>query len=182
MPTIKRFEDLHAWQSARELVRMVYEDSGQADFGRDFGLKDQIRRAAVSVMSNIAEGFNSGSDAEFIRFLSFSRLSNSEVQSQAYIALDLHYITQERFQILYEKANLIERQVNSLIAYLAKSRHASIKEPSAQYSIAPPDLSDPSDLSDVSNFSDLSDLSDISDLSDVPDLPDLSDFSDLSDL
>ena len=63
MPTINRFEDLRAWQSARALVRMVYEDSGQADFGRDFGLKDQIRRAAVSVMSNIAEGFNAGSDS-----------------------------------------------------------------------------------------------------------------------
>ena len=129
MPTVKHFEDLHVWQSARELVRMVYEDSEQTGFNRDFGLKDQIRRAAVSVMSNIAEGFNSGSDSEFIKFLSYARRSNSEVQSQAYISLDLTYISQERFQCLYDKANLIERQVNSLISYLAKSRHSTIKDP-----------------------------------------------------
>jgi four helix bundle protein len=97
MPTIKRFEDLHAWQSARELVRMVYEDTGQKEFSRDFGLKDQIRRAAVSVMSNIAEGFGSGSDAEFVRFLGIARRSDSEVQSQSYVALDLKYISQEHF-------------------------------------------------------------------------------------
>jgi four helix bundle protein len=89
MATVKRFEDLHVWQSARELVRMIYEHSGQKEFNRDFGLRDQIRRAAVSVMSNIAEGFNAGSDADFVRFLGYSRRSNSEVQSQAYIALDL---------------------------------------------------------------------------------------------
>ena len=159
MPTIKRFEDLHAWQSARELVRMVYEDSGQKAFGRDFGLRDQIRRAAVSVMSNIAEGFNAGSDAEFIRFLGIARRSNSEMQSQAYIALDLNYISKERFQSLYEKANLIERQVNSLISYLAKSRHSAVKEPTSEYSLNHPDLSDlpAPDFwgSDVSNLSDL---------------------------
>ena len=149
MPTVKRFEDLHAWQAARELVRMVYEDTRQSEFSRDFGLKDQISRAAVSVMSNIAEGFNAGSDADFTRFLGFARRSNSEVQSQAYIALDLTYISQERFQSLFEKANLIERQVNSLISYLAKSRHAVIKEASADYNFDQPDLSDLSDQSDL---------------------------------
>jgi len=143
MTTVKRFEDLRAWQTARELVKMIYQDSGQNEFSRDFGLKDQVRRAAVSVMSNIAEGFNAGSDAEFVRFLGFSRRSNSEVQSQAYIALDLKYISQERFQSIYGKANLLERQVNSLISYLAKSRHNAIKEPTAAYTL---DLSDLSDL------------------------------------
>ena len=131
---------------------MVYEDSEQSGFNRDFGLRDQIRGAAVSVMSNIAEGFNSGSDSEFIKFLGYARRSNSEVQSQAYIALDLNYISQDRFQVLYDKSNLIERQVNSLISYLAKSRHATIKESSPKYTI------NQSDLSDLSDFSDLSDL------------------------
>ena len=131
---------------------MVYEDSEQSGFNRDFGLRDQIRGAAVSVMSNIAEGFNSGSDSEFIKFLGYERRSNSEVQSQAYIALDLNYISQDRFQVLYDKSNLIERQVNSLISYLAKSRHATIKESSPKYTI------NQSDLSDLSDFSDLSDL------------------------
>jgi four helix bundle protein len=149
MPTVKHFEDLHVWQTAREQVRTVYEDTGQPDFSRDFGLKDQIRRAAVSVMSNIAEGFNAGSDADFIRFLGFARRSNSEVQSQAYIALDLSYISKERFQSLYDKANLIERQVNSLISYLAKSNHSAIKETAEQYSAGHSDLSDLSDISDL---------------------------------
>ncbi len=142
MTTVKRFEDLHVWQSARELVRMVYEDSGQQEFRRDFGLKDQIRRAAVSVMSNVAEGFNAGSDVEFVRFLGFARRSNSEVQSQCYISLDLNYISKERFQSVYDKANLIERQLNSLISYLAKSRHNAIKEPTVEYTLDLTDLSD----------------------------------------
>ena len=146
MTTITRFEDLHVWQSARELVQMVYEDTGQPEFSRDCGLKDQIQRAAVSVMSNIAEGFNAGSDAEFVRLLGFSRRSNPEVQSQAYIALDLHYISQDHFDSLYPKSNLLERQINSLIAYLAKSRHAAIKEPPTPYTFDQPD---PSDLSDL---------------------------------
>jgi four helix bundle protein len=155
MPTVKRYEDLHVWQSARELVKMVYEDSGQAEFGRDFGLKDQVCRAAVSVMSNIAEGFGAGSDAEFVRFLGFARRSNSELQSQYYIALDLRYISQKRFQTLHEKANLLERQINSLITYLSKSPHHSIKEHPLQYTVYQPALSD---LSDMSVLLDLSDL------------------------
>jgi four helix bundle protein len=155
MTTVKRFEDLRAWQSARELVRMIYADSGQNDFGRDYGLKDQIRRAAVSVISNIAEGFNGCSDGDFLRFLGYARRSNSEVQSQAYIAMDMHYISPERFQSIYAKANLIERQLNALIAYLAKSRHAAIKEPSAAYN-----PSNPFNLQDLSDLSDLKDLTD----------------------
>jgi len=95
MPTIKRFEDLHCWKSSRELVDMVYEATNESPFNRDFGLRDQIRRAAVSIMSNIAEGFNAGSDSEFIRFLGISRRSVSETQSQSYIALDQKYITQD---------------------------------------------------------------------------------------
>ncbi len=147
MATIKRFEDLHVWQSARELVKYIYEDSGKNEFGRDFGLKDQIRRAAVFVMSNIAEGFNAGSDAEFIRFLGFARRSNSEVQSQCYISLDLNYISKERFQSVYDKANLIERQINSLISYLAQSKNKSIKEPSSIYTVnLPEDSKTPLDL------------------------------------
>jgi four helix bundle protein len=153
MTTVKRFEDLHVWQSARELVRMVYEDSGKQEFSRDFGLKDQVRRAAVSVMSNIAEGFNAGSDAEFVRFLGFARRSNSEVQSQYYITLDMHYISQERFRTLYEKANLVERQLNSLISYLSHSRNKAVKEPPAEYIIDnPEDDESPLDLQDLSDL------------------------------
>jgi four helix bundle protein len=116
----------------------------QAGIWPDFGLKDQIRRAAVSVMSNIAEGFNAGTDRELIKFLSYARRSDSEVQSQAYIALDLKYISPERFQILYDKANLTERQINALISYLAKSSPRTVKENTADYSLS--DLPDSSDL------------------------------------
>jgi four helix bundle protein len=144
MTTVKRFEDLHCWQSARELVNMVYEATNNPPFHRDFGLRDQIRRAVVSVMSNIAEGFNASTDAEFMRFLSFSRRSISEVQSQAYIALDQEHINQDTFNNVYNKANEAEQQVNALISYLNKSRH-SVKDSQAIYSA---DLQNSSDLSD----------------------------------
>jgi four helix bundle protein len=139
MSTIKRFEDLRVWQDARDLVRIIYKESGNNEFGRDFGLRDQIRRAAVSVMSNIAEGFGAGSDAELVRFLGIARRSNSEVRSQAYIALDLGYLSQDRFQVLSEETSLIERQINSFISYLSKSRHHSIKETTTEYSIDLPE-------------------------------------------
>ena len=87
MATFKRFEEMHAWQSARDLVKLIYGATKQPDFSRDFTLRDQIRRAAISVMSNIAEGFGSGSGAEFIRFLGYARRSVSEMQSQLYAAL-----------------------------------------------------------------------------------------------
>jgi four helix bundle protein len=143
MTTVKRFEDLHCWQSSRALVNMIYETTNESPFNRDFGLRDQIRRAAVSVMSNIAEGFNAASDAEFMRFLSFSRRSISETQSQIYVALDQQYINQDLFNKIYEKAKETEKQINALIGYLnkSKSRYAAKEEQSA-YSLDLSDLSD----------------------------------------
>ena len=143
MTTVKRFEDLHCWKSSRELVNVVYEATNETPFNRDFGLRDQIRRAVVSVMSNIAEGFNAGSDSEFMRFLSFSRRSLSETQSQSYVALDQKYITQDVFDKIYSKANETERQINALIGYLNKSRSRySVKEDKVIYSVDQQDLSD----------------------------------------
>jgi four helix bundle protein len=137
MPTVKRFEDLHTWQAARELVKMIYEVTNLPAFNRDFGLRDQIRRAAVSVMSNIAEGFGAGSDAEFVKFLGYARRSNAEVQSQCYAALDQKYLTETHFQELYTKANILERQINTLITYLhhPKTSRNSIKDQPAEYII-----------------------------------------------
>jgi four helix bundle protein len=125
------FEDLHVWQSARELVNLVYAISRKPAFQHDFGLKDQIRRAALSVMSNIAEGFGSGSDPEFIKFLGYGRRSISETQSQLYTALDQQYLLQEECQRIYGKANETERQANRLIGYLSatKTRHSMREEP-----------------------------------------------------
>ena len=104
---IERFEDIRAWQEARVLTNMVYDASDTGPFARDFGLRDQIRRAAGSAMHNISEGFDAGSDTEFIRFLKYARRAASEVQSQLYVALDRRYITQEQFQRLYDQATSV---------------------------------------------------------------------------
>jgi len=150
MATIKRFEDIHAWQTARELTNLVYQFTSGGEFGRDFGLRDQIRRSANSVMLNIAEGLDSGSDSEFVRFLGYARRSASEAQSALYTALDQNYITKQQFSIAYEKAQSSKRQINALISYLTKSKTHSIKEPSAPYEINLPqdDQLDYSDHSD----------------------------------
>jgi four helix bundle protein len=109
MATIHRFEDLHAWRSARDLTNLIYELTHAGEFARDFGLRDQIRRAASSVMLNIAEGFDAGSDAEFVRFLGYARRSASETQAGLYTALDQKYILQSQFDTVYEKATICKK-------------------------------------------------------------------------
>ncbi len=101
MALIKRFEDILAWQEARSLTRQIYQLSSSGLLARDFGLKDQIQRASVSVMANIAEGFDCDSRLEFARFLGFARRSAVEVQSLLYAALDANYINENTFQMLY---------------------------------------------------------------------------------
>ena len=119
---IKKFEDLDSWKKARELANVIYNLTDQEKFKRDFRLCGQIRDASGSVMHNIAEGFDSGSDAEFIRFLKISRRSSSEVQSQLYLALDRKYITLTQLQDAYEKATEVKRLINGLITYLRKTK------------------------------------------------------------
>ncbi len=92
MAKIRRFEDLQSWQKARQLTNLIYELTSHPEFAKDFRLRDQIRDAAGSVMHNIAEGFDAGSNPEFIRFLKMARRSASEVQSQLYLSLDRKYI------------------------------------------------------------------------------------------
>lgn len=122
---IERFEDVQSWQAGRELARLVYAASRDVAFARDFGLRDQIQRAAGSVMHNVAEGFESGSDAEFVRYLKIARRSASEVQSQCYLALDLAYIDKECFDQIYAKATDVKRLINALIGYLNRSRQSA---------------------------------------------------------
>jgi four helix bundle protein len=105
MATIKRFEDIEAWKTARELVVEVYKVSSAGDFSRDYGLKDQIRRAAVSAMSNIAEGFGRKSNKDFAHSLDLSRGSGLGVQSLPYVALDLNYLGDGQFRSLYALAD-----------------------------------------------------------------------------
>ena len=120
---ITRFEDLEAWKAARVLAKTVYELSRKGEFAKDFGLRDQIRRAAGSVMNNIAEGFDSGTRLEFMRFLRYANRSCSEVRSEMYIALDQDYVTATVFQQIADSTHETSRIIQGLIRYL-KSRPA----------------------------------------------------------
>jgi four helix bundle protein len=117
---ITRFEDIESWQKARELTKMVYVLSARQGFSRDFGLKDQIQRASVSIMANIAEGFDSGSGKSFISFLNYAYRSASEVQSLAYVALDCRYLDASDFQACIDQAGTTKQLIGGLIKYLKK--------------------------------------------------------------
>jgi four helix bundle protein len=114
----KRFEELPCWIKARELCKAVFGIINQAEFRKDFSLKDQMWRAAGSTMDNIAEGFDDGSTREFIRFLGYSQRSCSEVQSQLYRALDCKYVSQRDFDEVYELASECRKQVKGFRKYL----------------------------------------------------------------
>jgi len=120
--TIERFEDLEAWKLARELTSLVYTCSGAGNFGRDFALRDQIRRASISIVSNIAEGFERDGDKEFLQFLSMAKGSCGEVRAQLYLALDQKYISDALFQELTTKAIQLSRVISGLIRYLRQSQ------------------------------------------------------------
>ena len=122
MTTIKNFEDLQAWQKARELAGYIYGLARKEKFSRDFGLRSQICEAAGSVMHNIAEGFESGTDPEFARFLKMARRSAAEVQSELYLALDCGYITQEELKEGYTLAVDAKKLINGMMSYLRKSK------------------------------------------------------------
>jgi four helix bundle protein len=121
-PKVDRFEDLIAWQKARQLAAEVYRISAQGDFSRDFGLRDQIRRAAVSAMSNIAEGFDRGSRSEFHQYLVIAKASCAEVRSQLYVAQDVGYIDQEIFDTLNSSAAELSRIIGGLRSAVQKQR------------------------------------------------------------
>ena len=115
---IDRFEDIEAWQLARELTRKVYNLTKKAGFDKDFGLRGQIQNAAGSSMHNIAEGFDSESNPEFIRFLRYAKRSCTEVQSELYVALDQKYINNEEFQNVYDLAGRTRAAIRGFIKYL----------------------------------------------------------------
>ena len=121
MSTFKRFEDIAAWQKARELTKEIYRVTSQKEFSRDFALKDQIRRASVSVMSNIAEGFERSGTGEFTHFLATAKGSAGEVRSQLYVALDQAYITPDIFSTLNVTVIEISKMVAGLMGYLRNS-------------------------------------------------------------
>jgi four helix bundle protein len=121
MATFKKFEDILAWQKSREVTRKVYLATTKGDFSKDYDLRSQIRRASISIMANIAEGFGRRSDKEFANFLNISHASACEVQSHLYVALDLNYIFQEDFNNLYDSLGEITRMIYALSEHLRKS-------------------------------------------------------------
>lgn len=127
MGTVNSFEDLFVWQKARELVNLIYNYTRKSDFSRDYGLSDQIRRAAVSVMSNIAEGFERGSKEETIYFLYIAKGSCGEVRAQLYTAFDQKYITNEELKRGIELAKYISSLISNFISSLKVSRYKGLK-------------------------------------------------------
>ena len=122
MAKVERFEDLIAWQRARELTRDIYRVTQCGAFSRDFGLKHQIQRSSVSILSNIAEGFERGKRTEFHQFLSIAKASCAEVRSQLYVALDIGYIDADTFRRLLSLAEEVSRILGGLRAAVAKQR------------------------------------------------------------
>jgi four helix bundle protein len=115
---IEKFEDIEAWKEARELVREIYL---AFSVNKDYGFRDQMQRAAISIMSNIAEGFDRGSNKEFIQFLVVARGSVSEVKSLSYAAVDVNYINDKTFQNISERCLKLSNLLNGFIRYLKNS-------------------------------------------------------------
>jgi four helix bundle protein len=121
MATIKRFEEIEAWQTARQITRQIYAVSADGAFSRDFGLRDQMRRAAVSIMSNIAEGFESRTEVLFIEFLGRAKGSSGELRAQAYVAHDAGYLTQEQLKGMQDQCEKCSSQISRLMEYLKRT-------------------------------------------------------------
>lgn len=122
---IERFEDIEVWKEARNLVNMVYNVTNKGEFKKDFGLKEQLQRAAVSCMANVSEGFDSDTNQQFIQMLSYTRRSSSEVQSELYVALDREYISKAEFDTAYNQAALVRKLANGFIRYLRTGKQVN---------------------------------------------------------
>ena len=119
--SVKTFEDMEVWKEARRLTQRIYHLTKNEDFSKDFGLRDQIRRAAVSIMSNIAEGFERGGNQEFVQFLYVAKASCGEVRSQIYVALDQNYVANIEVGELTKSFKRLSSMISNLITYLRKS-------------------------------------------------------------
>jgi four helix bundle protein len=124
---IERFENIEAWKKARQLTQRVYEITSTGAFARDFGLRDQLRRASVSIVSNIAEGFERDGTTEFRQFLSVAKGSTGEVRAQLYVALDVGLIEQSEFDQLYNLALEVSRMISGFMRYLNTSEYKGNK-------------------------------------------------------
>lgn len=127
MNTFKTYQDIEAWQKARELTNKVYLLTKQSEFHKDYALTDQLHRACISVMSNIAEGFERDRTKEFIQFLLYAKGSTGEITTQLIIALDQKYIDDNQFKELSDLANEIGKMLGGLVAYLQKEKHQDFR-------------------------------------------------------
>jgi four helix bundle protein len=121
MAKVSKFEDLDAWKASREITRLIYSLSSNVLFAKDFALTNQIRRAAISILSNIAEGFERNGDKEFIQFLTVAKGSCGEVRAQLYVALDQGYVDQDSFLTIKSRLEETSRMISGLIKYLKQS-------------------------------------------------------------
>ncbi|OGO66683.1 MAG: four helix bundle protein [Chloroflexi bacterium RBG_19FT_COMBO_55_16] len=127
MPTITRFEEIEAWQSARLVTRRVYELTQEGRIARDFGLRDQMQRASVSILSNITEGFESRTTPLFLDFLGRAKGSAGELRAQVYVALDVGYFDQTQFEEIFDLVEKCSRQISRFITYLSTQERKNIK-------------------------------------------------------
>ncbi len=127
MTAVTRFEDLIAWQEARKLMQLAYKISSEGSFSKDFEMRDQLRSAALSAMTNIAEGFDNESSVEFARFLGMARRSSVEVQSLCYAAMDVKHITEDVFQTCYDQAKKTKAIIGGLKKAVLKNPHRPAK-------------------------------------------------------
>jgi four helix bundle protein len=127
MAGVKVFEELAVWQKAREFTKSIYAVTSEGRWAKDYGLCDQIRRASVSIMSNIAEGFERMGENEFGRFLSMAKGSAGEVRSQLYVALDVGYLDERSFEELRAQVVEVSRMISGLASYLKSDRSRGTK-------------------------------------------------------
>ena len=121
MARIEKFEDIESWKLAREITKLIYAVSSTGDFCRDYALVNQIRRASISILSNIAEGFERGGNKEFLQFLAIAKGSCGEVRAQLYVAFDQNYIDEEKFKEISSKLLETNRMISGLMKYLQQS-------------------------------------------------------------
>ena len=121
MAKIEKFEDIEGWKQARQITKLIYQISCEKAFNRDFALRAQIRRAAISIVSNIAEGFERGGDKEFLQFLPLPKGSCGEVPAQLYVALDQNYINEHQFTLISNKLLETSRTISGFMKYLQQS-------------------------------------------------------------
>ncbi len=129
MGAFKSFDEILAWQRARELTKLIYIVSSSDKFDKDFSLKDQIRRSSVSVMANIAEGYDRRGDKEFVRFLNIAKGSLAEVKSHLYVAFDIGYVNKEKLESLFSLIDEIAKLISGLIKYLKTNSGTKNKKP-----------------------------------------------------